>query len=601
MLIFEIYEWQTQISKKVALDINMFENCWKSLQQQCLTLDVIKTKSETPLKLKEIENIQSFLMQDELISLKSNEALRSLSLKLQKLWSVEKYKKMMEQINLHKLVETPYMMEIIVQVLPEMMMKATEIIKLKLTFLENFPNMIKEFYQSSYQIKMYQQQKKKYIVHENNEKESEVTVTDVENLNKINYYEIAVQVWNKMEENSVNIQFFSFQERNDLKSKLFRILDHNLEQLNNAFEKIIIQKERIIEVVCNALYELNLTSFDFYDEFINQYHYQQIDKQRNLGKQIQIDRFLHDIKKYSTKLAKVMSTKQTTQVQYQQQGFLYQEKKEEQEWQNEFFDDDDHQFGSYKKDLRSCSLIQQKGVSFQFVHKSIQEFYIAADLHALLVLSKDLKKQTFNWIIEQLSKENNYDENWLEYSSNQMIQENQIKFHSSVRQQKDAFKKDIESTLNILRILSKHEFFVENYSTETYAEARKYLIEKIKKETLIIEFLKFLVNLTKIDESFIQSGSNSLNLLVEMQVDLTSHNFEKIRIKNTSIIGGNFANCNLSLSEFTDVNINGINLNGAFMFWCKWNNLKINDLHSLDGHSKMVNSVNFSPDGAILA
>ncbi|CAK71745.1 unnamed protein product (macronuclear) [Paramecium tetraurelia] len=65
MLIFEIYDWQTQISNQGAL--------------------------------------------------------RTLMIKLQKLWSVERVENMMRQINLCILVETPYMMEIIVQVLPKMM------------------------------------------------------------------------------------------------------------------------------------------------------------------------------------------------------------------------------------------------------------------------------------------------------------------------------------------------------------------------------------------------------------------------------------------------------------------------------------------------
>ncbi|CAK92961.1 unnamed protein product, partial (macronuclear) [Paramecium tetraurelia] len=591
MLIFEIYEWQTQILNRGVLDINNFEISWEELQEQCLNLEVTNFNGEALLNQKQIENILSFLKNNYFFSFKSNEALRSLSVKLQKLWSVEKYEKMMKHINLHRLVETPYMMEIIVQVLPKMMVKASEIINLRLNFLKNFPNMLHEFYKSNYLIRLYNWQQKQHLAQY--ETESEVTSTDVENLEKINYFEIALGVWNKMEENSIAIQFFSHQELNDLNKILFNLFEHNFELFNNAFAKIYIQKDRIIEVVSKALYELNLSNYDFYNEFINQYHYQQIEKQRNMGKSIHIDRFLHDLKKYSTNLAKVMSRKQMTQVEFQQYGFLYQEEREEEKWQNEFFNDDDRQFGSYQKDLRSCSLIKQKGTNFQFAHKSIQEFYIAADIYDILVLSKDFNEQIFNWMLEQLSKENNYDKNCIEYLSNQINQENLIKV--------DVFKTKIQLTLNLLRTLKKHEFFLENYSTSTYAETRKYLNQKINKERLIIEFLKFLVYLTAVDKSFIQGGSNSLNILVEMQVDLTNLNFEKIRIKNTSIEGGNFAKCNLSRSEFTDVNINEINLNGAQMFNCKWYNLIINDLYSFYGHQASVETVGFSSDGTTLA
>ncbi|CAK64891.1 unnamed protein product (macronuclear) [Paramecium tetraurelia] len=105
MLIFEIYEWQTEISNRGVMDINKFEICWEKLLQQLKKQEVSKLNDETLLNQKQIENIQQFLKNDEFIALKSNEALRSLSIKLQKLWSVEKYDKLMKQINLNKLVE----------------------------------------------------------------------------------------------------------------------------------------------------------------------------------------------------------------------------------------------------------------------------------------------------------------------------------------------------------------------------------------------------------------------------------------------------------------------------------------------------------------
>ncbi|CAD8157464.1 unnamed protein product [Paramecium octaurelia] len=86
-----------------------------------------------------------------------------------------------------------------------------------------------------------------------------------------------------------------------------------------------------------------------------------------------------------------------------------------------------------------------------------------------------------------------------------------------------------------------------------------------------------------------------------MYVDLKSHDFKKIRIRDTSLIGGNFAKCNLSLSEFNNVNINGININRAIMIGCIWRDLKINELHTLDGHSDNVSTICYSPDSTTLA
>ncbi|CAD8194024.1 unnamed protein product [Paramecium pentaurelia] len=145
-----------------------------------------------------------------------------------------------------------------------------------------------------------------------------------------------------------------------------------------------------------------------------------------------------------------------------------------------------------------------------------------------------------------------------------------------------------------------HKFNQNDYSSEIYEKTRSELIKK-KVNKGIIDFIKFLVLITSIDGKFIQSGSNGLSLLVDMKVDLKNQCFENIRIKNASLIGGNFVRCNLSGSEFDNVDISGVNLNGAQMFNCQWKNIKINELNKLDGHSSCVNSVCISPDGNTLA
>lgn len=58
--------------------------------------------------------------------------------------------------------------------------------------------------------------------------------------------------------------------------------------------------------------------------------------------------------------------------------------------------------------------------------------------------------------------------------------------------------------------------------------------------------MKLIIHLSKINKNIIISGSNSLNILVEMKTDLTNKNFENIRILNTSLLDGNFAQCNLT-------------------------------------------------------
>ncbi|CAD8213451.1 unnamed protein product [Paramecium pentaurelia] len=130
--------------------------------------------------------------------------------------------------------------------------------------------------------------------------------------------------------------------------------------------------------------------------------------------------------------------------------------------------------------------------------------------------------------------------------------------------------------------IKDHDFNKKDYSSVQYQESLQVLINSIKHDRSIVEFLQFLVHLTSIDNSLIQCGSNSLNL-------------------KYFLMGANLVQCNLCGSEFDDVNIDGINLNGALLLNCKWSNLRIQELNQFIGHTRSVNSACFSPDGKILA
>ncbi|CAD8214943.1 unnamed protein product [Paramecium octaurelia] len=72
--------------------------------------------------------------------------------------------------------------------------------------------------------------------------------------------------------------------------------------------------------------------------------------------------------------------------------------------------------------------------------------------------------------------------------------------------------------------------------------------------------------------------------------------FLNIKIHNTSLIGANFVKCNLSGSELENVDISGINLSGTQLLSCKWKNIRIQELHYLNGNGGAISSVCFSPD-----
>ncbi|CAD8114850.1 unnamed protein product [Paramecium sonneborni] len=226
------------------------------------------------------------------------------------------------------------------------------------------------------------------------------------------------------------------------------------------------------------------------------------------------------------------------------------------------------------------------------------------DLFDLLASSKVVDQSMYEATIKLLRKENVSD--CLKYLSDQ---ENLSSCLQSIYKamvktkvnQEEVAKNQMQIMMNILQKVKDHDFNNKNYCEDLYEEFRKDLIKKIKKIEKIIELLKFLVQLTTLDEQFIQCGSNALYLLVQMKVDLTNKSFEDIRIKNTSLIGANFVKCNLSGSIFENVDISGVNLNSALLLNCKWKYMKINELNKLDGHTRSVHSVCFSPNGTTLA
>ncbi|CAK74902.1 unnamed protein product (macronuclear) [Paramecium tetraurelia] len=227
------------------------------------------------------------------------------------------------------------------------------------------------------------------------------------------------------------------------------------------------------------------------------------------------------------------------------------------------------------------------------------------DLDQVLLLSKEVDGCLFKILIDMFKKEKI--QNCLKFLSKDCYKKHLEQYitdgaqSQSINKQKyKKIKNEIKFISNVIYIIKELDFNKNDYSTENYQENRKNLILSIQKEVQIIQFLRFLVLLTAIDNEFIQCGSNSLNLLVEMKVDLSKQCFENIKIKNTSLAGGNFFGCNLSGSEFNNVDISGINLNNALLFNCKWRDLKILELYKIDGHDDKVLSVYFSPDGSTL-
>ncbi|CAD8169349.1 unnamed protein product [Paramecium pentaurelia] len=229
-------------------------------------------------------------------------------------------------------------------------------------------------------------------------------------------------------------------------------------------------------------------------------------------------------------------------------------------------------------------------------------------LSQILAQVEDVDERIYSLILQMHGKQNN--NNWMGFLSDnenlrhleKEIQQKEDSTQEEKEQRMDVMRNNLKLILNVIVKIKDHDFNKQDYCDQRYLEQRQNLIERIREQKGIIRFLKFLVHLTAYDEYLIQCGTNSLNLLVSMKVDIRSQNFENIRIKNTSLLGANFARCNLSGSQLDNVDINGMNLNGALLLNCRWTNIKKEgEIYELNGHTNIVNFVCFSPDGNILA
>ncbi|CAD8098321.1 unnamed protein product [Paramecium primaurelia] len=229
------------------------------------------------------------------------------------------------------------------------------------------------------------------------------------------------------------------------------------------------------------------------------------------------------------------------------------------------------------------------------------------DLYEIFAYAKDVDEEIFSIILQKFRKEKMQDIlGYLSNDGNQRLLEQYILQGQNLTQvdkeQKLYFvRNNIEQLINALKKIKDHDFNKIDYSTEENQEYRQDLVKRIKDDMQIIEFLKYLVHLISIENNLIECESNSFNLLVEMKVDMKNKNFENIKIQNASLVGDNFCGCNLSKSQLFKLDISGINLNGALLINCKWNNLRILELNKLDGHKSPIASLCFSPDCKTLA
>ncbi|CAK79314.1 unnamed protein product (macronuclear) [Paramecium tetraurelia] len=538
----KFYEFLKQL-KGQNFQLDEFKLIWSQIENtiypiiQMQKSDMLFENQAVERLIKAIQNVKffSFIQQNQIQSLKKE---------LLQLWGEKKYQSVIINLDVTNLLCTPFMMEIIVYVLPEMYS------------LPSKTNIIRELL------------KKNYVFLKMEAKTSEENMEIYSKLRNNNFQieaedEIYKSNMNKsrMKEIEINQQFAQILEILD-KQNFFKSLSMADSLQYESYTTILSNKNINVDFDVNFIvsaFKLHkYTAFEFYEIFVNFYHNQQRQKFKAFGQNIKEEIMISDLQEFSIFLAIDMTMRQLTQVNYQQKGRLYisqvqKERNVDVSWEDSYFSENQDDF-EYKTLLRKCMLINSKGSVYAFNHKSIQEFFVA--------------KYIVNLLEKNIFKENQtVDQHFLDQTS---------------------FNKSLF-----------------NLSLEHYSGTIELLKPKIKQiEDIKNKLIKIaLLSRKKSKNSkynLIRSASNSIYILGSLKEHLDNINLRNLNIADTKLDGISFYQCNLSNSKFNNVSIDSCNFNCATLEHATWKNLICKEKPSIKAHNEAIKQVVFSDDGKFL-
>ncbi|CAD8121214.1 unnamed protein product [Paramecium sonneborni] len=276
------------------------------------------------------------------------------------LWSELKFIQTIQNLKINDFLRTPFMIEIIVQILPKISQNYQQSSTVRELVQNNYKKLKYQILQQQQTLQNYKQKnaiKLEDTVNEAIEKQLSEIMFELEEQCFFDKYQISSKV--------------EFQDSFIIQSN---------EKYHLKFDA---------EVIYQALKINQFTNYDFYEMFVNYYHQQQIQKWMELGKISNQEMISIDLLEFSQSLALDMIIHQQFQVNYQPKGRLtlssinQANQKKQLQWEDQYFSELDSDF-NYKLLIRKCSLLSSKGSQHSFTHKSIQEFFVAKYILNLL-------------------------------------------------------------------------------------------------------------------------------------------------------------------------------------------------------------------------
>ncbi|CAK92590.1 unnamed protein product (macronuclear) [Paramecium tetraurelia] len=534
------YEFLKQL-KAQSFSFKEFKQIWSNIKETVKKI-LIKNKDELLIFSQEdTEKLIQKLYSIQFFQLFKPEQMISLNKDLLELWGYEKFSQTIHKVKIKHLLNTPFMLEIIVYVLPKMSTFFSQSSFMRLVLKQNYHKLKKESIRSNHLLKMYSQ--------------TNEIVSNEEQLKKLNNFQVnatedETQLYKLSDLILAELDTQNFFEQNSI-TQQFIYTDN---QIINE-KKIIYTLKFDAKFVVAAFQLHQFTAFDFYKQFVDFYHAQQMQKWKELGKNINQQSFLIDLQFFCTSLAVEMTLRELTQVNYKQKGKLklLSEKEDLQDvsWEDHYFSENEAD-SKYKTQLRKCMLINAKGSLFSFNHKSIQEFFVADYI--------------LNLFDKLFADDNEIDEKLL---------------------RKSAFN-------------NRNKF---NLSLEQFSGCLELLKPKLKQisniEEKLIQIIKLQTNQPDCQKDLLRSTSNVIFLLSYLGVYLGGVDLSGIQLSNTKMVGLSFFKSNLNNTVFDNVSIDSCNFTQAKIQNSNWKNLICKEIPSVLGNSK-ITSILFKGDEAQL-
>ncbi|CAK74524.1 unnamed protein product (macronuclear) [Paramecium tetraurelia] len=544
-----VYDFLKQISQQ-NFNLDEFLKIWYyvNVEVQNRIQSSYKEQSESIFENSQREELINKILQHSPFNYLKEEQITGLRKDLSSLWSAYKFEKAIENVGISELLSTPFMFEIIVQVLPNMAKKQQGSVDLKNRFVQSYLSIIQKssfskYLQENYKINLDQKENNQVIQTIFDGKSQNIQYFEKLEISKIQTK--PAELLDQLE----SLKFFQFYSI----TSILKIENQNLLVDNQSFSI----SSQDIEYVVQALKMKKLTIFEFYESFIHFYHDQQIQKLRETGKISNWESFQIDILEFSSNLAIDMTKNQLSQITYQQKGKLkltnnYNWQQNDDGWLDDYFNDSQQEL-DYNKLIRSCILLNAKGSIYSFTHKSIQEFYVAKFIIDLLL-------QAGSQFLNEKNQDAKYIERWMK------------------------------------QLYNKPEL---NISKDHFKGVLNFIKDKIGSLDNIKRVLINIVKLSK-NKQYIYAASNSIFLLSQLDVYLGYENFSEIQLIDTNISGLSFCNADLSKSKFTNININSCNFNYANLTDIEWKDVRCKEKPFLK-EDEQVKVVEFSSNGKLIA